>query len=115
MIELKDQNVLVLGLGVSGLAMALWCVRQGAHVTVADTRANPPYLTELRTRAPQAAFVSGKFDTSLLDDRNFGAVFKSPGLSPTACASLFIADTDLNARLNSELDLFVSALADLKV
>ncbi len=114
MIELKDQNVLVLGLGVSGLAMALWCVRQGALVTVADTRANPPYLTELQTRAPQANFICGAFDTSLLAGRIYGAIFKSPGLSPASCASFFVADAGQNTRLNGELDLFVSALGDLK-
>ena len=36
--HLKDKNVLVLGLGESGLACALWCVRQGARVRVLDTR-----------------------------------------------------------------------------
>ena len=39
---LRDQQVLVLGLGASGLAMARWCVRLGAQVTVADRRAAPP-------------------------------------------------------------------------
>src|SRR4051812_45173138 len=37
-------KVLVLGLGDSGLAMARWCVAQGADVTVADTRDEPPQL-----------------------------------------------------------------------
>ncbi len=36
--RLQGQHVLVLGLGASGLAMVRWCVRQGARVTVADTR-----------------------------------------------------------------------------
>ncbi|MGL4807730.1 MAG: UDP-N-acetylmuramoyl-L-alanine--D-glutamate ligase, partial [Giesbergeria sp.] len=45
---LQDQAVLVLGLGASGLAMARWCVRCGAQVTVADTREAPPQLAELR-------------------------------------------------------------------
>ena len=36
--------VLVLGLGDSGLAMARWCVRFGAQVTVWDSRAQPPQL-----------------------------------------------------------------------
>ncbi|HWT21192.1 MAG TPA: hypothetical protein VN280_20000, partial [Variovorax sp.] len=36
--HLKDLPVLILGLGASGLAMARWCARHGAVVTVADTR-----------------------------------------------------------------------------
>ena len=46
---LADQNVLVLGLGASGLALARWCVRCGARVTVADTR---PADLESPTQSP---------------------------------------------------------------
>ena len=45
---LQDQHVLILGLGISGLSMARWCVRHGAQVTVADTREAPPQLAVLR-------------------------------------------------------------------
>ena len=45
---LHGHPVLILGLGASGLAMARWCARQGAQVTVADTRAAPPQLQQLR-------------------------------------------------------------------
>ena len=41
-------SVLILGLGASGLAMARWCARHGAQVTVADTRAAPPQLSTLQ-------------------------------------------------------------------
>ena len=42
--QLNEQRLLVLGLGDSGLAMARWCVRFGAQVTVWDSRAQPPQL-----------------------------------------------------------------------
>ena len=45
--DLAAKRVLVLGLGESGHASALWCARQGARVLVADTRAQPPYLDAL--------------------------------------------------------------------
>ena len=77
---MNDQNVLVLGLGASGFAMAQWCAREGARVTVADTRAEPPQLDALREHLPQAAFVAGEFSESLLD--GVQQVFRSPGLSP---------------------------------
>ncbi|HEV7814649.1 MAG TPA: hypothetical protein VGP06_06040, partial [Janthinobacterium sp.] len=42
------KHALVLGLGESGLAMALWLGRSGASVRVADTRAAPERLAALR-------------------------------------------------------------------
>ena len=72
--------MLVLGLGESGLAMAQWCDRQGARVRVADTRAAPPYLNELKRRVASADFRAGEFDKRLLDGIDLLAL--SPGLSP---------------------------------
>jgi len=77
--ELSGKHVLVLGLGESGLAMAQWCARNGATVRVADTRAAPPYLEQLR-RTTSADFCSGEFDKRLLDGIDLLAI--SPGLSP---------------------------------
>lgn len=67
MAPLQDKNVLVLGLGASGLAMARWCVRCGAQVTVADTREAPPQLAQLQQELPGVRFVAGAFDASLVD------------------------------------------------
>jgi UDP-N-acetylmuramoylalanine--D-glutamate ligase len=53
-----DLHVLILGLGQSGLAMAR-CARQGARVTVADTRAQPPQLALLRQAVPEARSLPG--------------------------------------------------------
>jgi phosphoglycerate dehydrogenase-like enzyme len=39
---LAGTPVLVLGLGTSGLAMARWCARFGAAVSVWDSREQPP-------------------------------------------------------------------------
>jgi UDP-N-acetylmuramoylalanine--D-glutamate ligase len=77
--DLTGKYVLVLGLGESGLAAACWCARQGARVRVADTRAVPPYLGELRHRVTSADFCGGEFDKALLDGIDLLAL--SPGLS----------------------------------
>ena len=46
--SLRDQTVLVLGLGDSGLAMARWCARHGAAaLRVADSRERPPQAAAL--------------------------------------------------------------------
>ena len=66
---LQGQNILILGLGASGMAMARWCVRCGAQVTVADTRATPPQLPALQQEMPQVRFVAGAFDACARDER----------------------------------------------
>ena len=86
MAPLQDQHVLILGLGISGLSMARWCVRHGAVVTVADTREAPPSLAALRAECPQAAFVAGPFDDSLLARQSWNLIARSPGLPPEQLA-----------------------------
>ncbi len=111
---LRDQPVLILGLGASGLAMARWCVRQGAHVTVADTREAPPQLAALRSELPDVAFRSGAFDAALIEGSDFRAVFKSPGLSPAVVAPVWQAAQAIGLWVGGELDLFARALRDLQ-
>ena len=77
--NLSGKHILVLGLGESGLASALWCLRQGARVRVADTRVAPPYLVELRRRVSNVDFVPGEFDKALL--AGIDLLVLSPGLS----------------------------------
>ena len=43
-LELRDKQVLVLGLGDTGLSALRWLKRKGARLSVADTRAHPPGL-----------------------------------------------------------------------
>lgn len=62
--NLNGKRVLVVGLGESGLAMAKWLARQGARVCVADSRANPPNIAELRAAVPAAELRAGEFDAA---------------------------------------------------
>ncbi len=111
---LQDQAVLVLGLGASGLAMARWCVRCGAQVTVADTREAPPQLAQLHAELPQARFVAGAFTEALLDGAAYSAVYRSPGLAPQAIAPVFIAASARGISVGGEIDLYSSALHALR-
>ncbi|MBC7548959.1 MAG: UDP-N-acetylmuramoyl-L-alanine--D-glutamate ligase, partial [Polaromonas sp.] len=111
---LVNQNVLVLGLGTSGLALARWCVRCGAHVTVADTRAEPPQLAALRAQVPSALFVCSDMDAELLQAARFDMVLKSPGLSPVSVAGVVGSAQSRGVACGNELSLFAHALADLK-
>ncbi|MBP8205091.1 MAG: UDP-N-acetylmuramoyl-L-alanine--D-glutamate ligase [Giesbergeria sp.] len=114
MAPLQDKNVLVLGLGASGLAMARWCVRCGAQVTVADTREAPPQLAQLQQELPGVRFVAGAFDASLVDGQGLHAVYRSPGLSPATFASVFQAAKAIGLVTGSELSLYAAALAYLR-
>ena len=112
--NLQDQHVLILGLGVSGLAMARWCARCGANVTVADTRAAPPQLAALQRDVPAARFVSGAFEAALVDATALRAVFKSPGLTPTETAAVTAAAQSSGLWVSGELGLFSQALGELQ-
>lgn len=114
MIALQHQHVLILGLGISGLAMARWCARCGAQVTVADTRTAPPQLDTLQQEVPSARFVSGPLSASLVEGTDIRAVFKSPGLTPAEVAPVFEAAQAIGLWSTGELGLFSQALLELK-
>ncbi|MBN9341743.1 MAG: UDP-N-acetylmuramoyl-L-alanine--D-glutamate ligase, partial [Comamonadaceae bacterium] len=111
---LRGQRVLVLGLGASGLAMARWCARCGAQVTVADTRAAPPQLATLRAELPQARFIGGAFDAALVHDQALDAIYRSPGLAPAALAPVLEAASACQVSVCGELDLHSQALRALR-
>ena len=111
--HLQGQRVLVLGLGISGIAMARWCVRAGAEVTVADTREAPPHLPTLQAELPGVRFVAGELTAALVDGQNLSAVYRSPGLSPETVAAVFDAARAIGLPVGGELDLFAMALKGL--
>ncbi|MBE0549789.1 MAG: UDP-N-acetylmuramoyl-L-alanine--D-glutamate ligase [Rubrivivax sp.] len=116
--------MLVLGLGASGLAMARWCARHGADVTVWDSRTDPPQAAALHAEVPGARRVA--LPPLPLAGEGWGEggrplggaklVLKSPGLSPhdALIAPLLQAARAAGIAVLGELDLFVRALADLK-
>jgi len=107
------KSALVLGLGESGLAMALWLARCGARVRVADTRAEPQRLPALRAAVADAEFVAGPFGAGLIDGVDFVAV--SPGLAPgRELAAIVPAAAERKVPVWGEIELFAQALAALK-
>ncbi len=112
--HLKDLPVLILGLGASGLAMARWCARHGAVVTVADTREAPASLATLTAELPDVRFVGGPFSAALVEGTPIRAVYRSPGLSPEAIAPVADAARAMGLPVGGELDLFARALLDLR-
>jgi UDP-N-acetylmuramoylalanine--D-glutamate ligase len=111
---MAGRSVLILGLGASGLAMARWCARCGAQVTVADTRENPPQLAQLRAELPQAQFLAGPFDAALVEGRALHAVYRSPGLAPADIAPVMVAASACQISAEGELGLYSEALRELR-
>jgi UDP-N-acetylmuramoylalanine--D-glutamate ligase len=112
--RLHGLQVLVLGLGASGLAMARWCARHGAAVSVWDSRSEPPQAAALRTELPAVALIGG--DLTPVSLAGVQLVLKSPGLAPhdERIAPLLAAARAAGVRVGGELDLFARALVDLK-
>jgi UDP-N-acetylmuramoylalanine--D-glutamate ligase len=105
---------LVLGLGESGLAMARWAARSGAAVRVWDSRDAPPHAEALRTHVPRAELLVGALDDAAFE--GVATVLKSPGLAPSdpRIAAPLAAAAARGVRIETELDVFVRALAELK-
>jgi UDP-N-acetylmuramoylalanine--D-glutamate ligase len=107
---LSGESLLVLGLGDSGLAMARWCVAEGAAaVAVWDSRDSAPQDAQLAAELPQVQRQRGAQPAL---PPQCTRVLKSPGLAPHDAR---IADV-LGAGLpvQGELGLFAQALAHLK-
>ena len=112
--DLANSRVLVLGLGASGLAMALWARRCGAQVTVWDSRAAPPQADALHEQAPDITLLSGDLAADVVEASTL--LLKSPGLSPrdAKIASALAAAAKTGIAVRGELDLFVQALTELE-
>lgn len=114
--------ILILGLGETGSAAARWCARQGARLRVADTRAEPGGLAELRAalsrEAPAVAQsvdyrLGSGFEPALLD--GVSQLVLSPGLAPEQepTRSLLAEARARGIEIVGEIELFARALAML--
>ena len=113
MSTMQGQRVLILGLGVSGLAMARWCSRKGAQVTVVDTRQSPPQREALLRDCPQARLLCAALNPSQFDLSPIQAVYCSPGIAPAQLAPILEAAKARGIYVGGELDLFALALSTL--
>lgn len=112
--SLEHQNVMILGLGISGLAMARWCAQHGASVTIVDSRIHPPQLSQLKTEIPDARFISNQFQPVLLESAEIDFLLISPGIKPADVSELLEVAKVKSIRIGNELTLFNMALINLK-
>jgi UDP-N-acetylmuramoylalanine--D-glutamate ligase len=78
-LTLKDQQVLVLGLGDTGLSAVRWLKRQDALVSVADTRNSPPGLDLIKSEMPEVKVYLGDFNHNILAEVDLIVI--SPGVA----------------------------------
>ena len=111
--DLRDRQVLVLGLGGSGAAMARWAARQGAIVRIADSRAQPPGLDALCASGLDLPVERTDFDAAVLDGADL--VAWSPGLSIEIGPSGLLHAEAQRRELPvvGELELFSQAICSL--
>ena len=75
---LKDKKVLVLGLGDTGLSALRWLAAQGAILSVADTRENPPGIDAIKAELPNVKIHTGAFKATSFADVDL--IVASPGV-----------------------------------
>ncbi|MDP3609911.1 MAG: UDP-N-acetylmuramoyl-L-alanine--D-glutamate ligase [Methylophilus sp.] len=73
-----NQHVLVLGLGETGLSVMRWLRKQGAIVSMADSRLNPPGVEALLQSFPDLKVHTGPFVLDVLMDCDL--IVSSPGV-----------------------------------
>ncbi len=112
--NIQNKKVLILGLGVSGLAMARWCSRYGAEITVVDTRAVPPQYNALKKNLPNVKFIYSDFGPNLILKNSYDLVLISPGIKPKDVEAISLASKNNNIEISNELILFSNALTSLK-
>lgn len=110
---------LILGLGESGVAMAKWCLRNGAEVRLADTREQSS-LSERQNAWLQELHIAGLKDTCfgpLSDDllKGIDVIGISPGLSPVQdpTYSFLVKAEEVEIDVWSEIEFFARAISAL--
>lgn len=113
------QHFLILGLGESGYAMAKWCLRNAAKVSLADTRdreklneRQKAWLADLEFAGLKEAYFGPLDDAHL---KGVDVIGISPGLSPLQepIASFLAKVQESNIDIWGELEFFARAIAAL--
>jgi UDP-N-acetylmuramoylalanine--D-glutamate ligase len=113
------QHFLILGLGESGYAMAKWCLRNGAKVSLVDTRDREKLNECQKAWLSDLEFIGLKdMRFGALDDaclKNIDVIGISPGLSPLQepAASFLTRAQELSVDIWGEMEFFARAIAAL--
>ena len=98
----QHQRVLVLGLGETGLSVLRWLRKEGAEVSIADSRLHPPGVDDIVKTYPDIKVHTGPFVLDVLMDCDF--IVSSPGV-PLAEPALQVAIAQ-GKRVIGDIELF---------
>ena len=113
------KNILILGLGESGFAMAKWCLRNGASLRLVDTRDREKLNEQQKAWLSELEFAGLKeVHFGSLDDvqlNHVDVIGMSPGLSPLQePVKSFLAKVEaLGIDIWGEIEFFARAIAAL--
>jgi UDP-N-acetylmuramoylalanine--D-glutamate ligase len=112
----RDGLTLILGLGETGVAAALWCARHGAALRVLDTRDRPAGMEALRdqVRDVEYRFGSDVMTADALD--RVHTIVLSPGLYPREApvAGFLALAREQGIEVLGEIELYARALRDMR-
>lgn len=101
----KTSNVLVVGLGITGLSVARYLHKLGFKFSVVDSRENPPNAEELKALSATVELTAGKFQSK--DFEAATHLIVSPGISLQE--PVIQAAVQQGAKIVGEVDLFACA------
>lgn len=110
-LNLSGKQILVLGLGDTGLSCARWLAARGAKVSVADSRMVPPHAARLAESLPQVRLHVGGFDEALLQAPEMLVVSPGVPLAEPAVAHAMMAGVEVVG----DVELFARAMHALNI
>jgi len=108
-LNLSGKQVLVLGLGDTGLSCARWLAARGVEVSVADSRTSPPHGARLAELLPQIPLHTGPFEAARLMAADLLVVSPGVPLADTAVARAIAAGVEAVG----DVELFARAIRAL--
>ena len=100
----KTLNILILGLGKTGVSMVTFCIQEGLNIIAADSRESTPGMKLLKDKYPNIKIYSGSFSDLKLEE--IDVILKSPGIN--LHDPIIQRAMELDIHILTEIDLFFS-------
>jgi len=105
-LDSKHAKILVVGLGVTGISVALYLQKMGFKFAITDSRAKPPLLDDLYKNMPDVPVFTGGFDEAAFQISTHLVV--SPGVALTEKS--IVKAVANGAKVISDIDLFACSV-----